>query len=171
MKNQALRFITVAATFHLLACGGVIPSAYRGQFVDGPSGARLELQKEAGILTFADGRQVNASAQELTFEDLKTLKAGIYMDLKSKSVPKNHAEVYWISPTENPRDVGAGLVHVKAEVAITTMRIDAENPVPSLSLVHCLQGGVLLDTAKNRWQAGCGTETTTYFDFKRIESQ
>lgn len=169
MKTSQL--VTLVLTLVQIACGGVIPSAYRGQFVDGPSGARLDLQKETGTLMFADGRVGTANAKELSFEDLRALQAGIYVDLKPKNAPKNTADVYWIAPTGQTHDVGGGLIHVEAEVILTHMRMDLEEPVPGITLAHCMRGSVMLDTSKNRWQAACGGDGTTYFDFKRVESQ
>ena len=156
----------VAFAVLLAGCGGVIPSPYRGIYVDGPSGTRLELQKEAGILTFADGYVAQASAQDLSFAELLNLKPGIYVFQDPKK-HKTMMEVYWISPKAETKSEQAGLLSVNAEVAFTTMRSDVEEEVQQLPLTHCFKGRVMLDLVKQRWQAGCAPGEATYFDMKR----
>lgn len=168
MKTNALvkLVVWVLLSSGLSACGGVIPSPYRGSYVDSSTGTQLELQKEAGILSFTDGRVLHSSAEEMTFEQLKTLKTGIYVVREPKG-QANLMDVYWISPKLETRSEAAGLLWLDAEVVFTTMRSDVEQEVQQLALMHCTQGRIMLDIPKTRWQAGCPAGAT-YFNMKRV---
>lgn len=152
MKTSIQLFVLVGLMTLLSACGGRIPSPYRGDFVDQVSGNELLLEKNAGTLKFATGETLNADADALEFEKLNELKSGIYTRISS--VDENLMEVYWIVPNRATLQEVRGFVWFEAEVVHAELNTQETEPVQRIQLAHSSKGVVMLDRDLKEWQVG-----------------
>lgn len=164
-KNTSLVVAGAVMLLALSACSK-IPSAYRGNFKDNSSGAKLELNSGSGKMTFADGRVLDSDASELTYQDLITGKGGIFV----RENPFNHAMVegFWVNPNLATKQTAQGLTWFQSEVIYLLLNSELKDKVPGISFLHCTNGTVILDDLTKTFEAGCPASHDT-FDMVRID--
>lgn len=151
--KKSIQILLVSGLMALLsACGGRIPSPYRGEFVDPVSGNELTLKKDAGTMKFSTGSVLSADAEALEFDKLNELKAGIYT--KISAMNEDVMEVYWIVPARASVQEAQGFVWFDAEVIHAEMNIKEKDPVQRIRLAHSSKGMVMLDRELKEWQVG-----------------
>ena len=150
----------IAATLLILTSCGVIPESYRGDFEDASAGIKVTLEANKGKMQFSDGQILESDASDLTFEQLLAGKAGIYVSKNPTN--ENLLDVFWIRPNLASRQESAGLVWYQSEVLYGLMDASRKDPVISVALVHCVDGGVMLDGPTQNWQVGCPAAPKNY---------
>ena len=152
-------FLLGAVVLSTAACGK-IPSAYQGDFADSAQGAKLTLGGDSGKLTTSDGRELEAKADDLTFDKLQEGSTGIY--LSKNSANDQLTDVYWIAPNMATKQTGGGLVWFTSEVIYTIMDAKRSDKVPNIEFFHCKDGMVILDSNTKRFQLGCPAGPVRY---------
>ncbi len=71
-------------------------------------------------------------------------------------------DVFWLSPNLTSRQEGGGKVWFNAEVLYTILSSEAKDKVNEVSLFHCQDGQVQIDTVTKNMQMGCPAHPTTY---------
>lgn len=144
----------MAAAVALVVVGcGKIPSAYQGEFVDAAAGVKLKLGGADGELVFADGRKLEAKADDHKFEIIKEGKQGIFLGQN----PRNDKliDFFWLNPNLATRQEVEGFVWYTSEVLYTIVDTKREEQVPSVQFFHCMDGHVMLDLTTQQMQMGC----------------
>ncbi len=145
--------ITVLISMWLVGCKAV-PMSYRGSYVDAEHGNQLRLKRGKGVLTFADGRVLIAKTERIKFDDLLEGQGGIYVDRIKTKGESTVAEVNWIIPDPASKKEVAGFVWFESEVIYTALDLGAAKK-SGITLMHCKNGIVTLDTVSKQWQVGC----------------
>ncbi|MGZ3698239.1 MAG: hypothetical protein ACXWPM_02355 [Bdellovibrionota bacterium] len=151
MKVSKILFVA-AMLIGSMSCGK-IPSAYRGNFVDKASGVSLNLTSKDGTLTFADGRKLQAKADDLNFEALSLGKVGIFV--RENSQDKDLTDVYWLNPNIASKQNQYGFVWYQSEVIYTIMDSKQKGKISSIQFVQCAEGEVMVDLNSKAIQLGC----------------
>ena len=167
MKFIDLKKLGFLGLVFLGACGGVVPENYRGEFVDVPSGTRLTLESSGGSLFFTSGRKIEASAKDLSFDQLMTGEVGIYTRNSPKE-PERLLEVFWVAPKLNTRTEDDGHVWFESEVAVTQLLKTTSRPVGKVNFTYCENGKIQLDKPSQLWLVGCDQDAR-YFEFERVQ--
>ncbi|HAR42785.1 MAG TPA: hypothetical protein DCS07_09195 [Bdellovibrionales bacterium] len=153
MKTKLMKLVLVVAlAFGATACSK-IPAAYRGTFEDRSLGAKLTLKSTAAQLAFADGRVIQAKAEDLNLAAITEGKAGIFV--RENSADLDLLEVFWINPNLASKQGFEGFVWFESELLYTLMNTKTTDSVPSLQLLHCTNGTVMIDVATQALQMGC----------------
>jgi len=160
------KFLLLGLVAGALSACGVIPKAYRGEYVDEAKGARIQLQSKKGRFIGADGAKVEAKALDLGFDGLSEGKSGIYV--APNPVQGSVLDVFWIEPAAATRQSAGGLVWFEADVLYAGLDAAKGSKVSSFDVMRCAQGTVLLDTQTRHWQVGCPAETES-FHFVRVK--
>lgn len=151
--------LLAAVVLSTVACGK-IPEAYRGKFQDTEKGATMELEASAGKLTLANGRVLEAKADDLSFDALAEGKSGIYVS--ANPADGRMMDVYWVNTNMATKQEVEGFVWYQSEVIYTLMDSKAKDKVPSIGFFHCTDGMVMLDRGAKRLQVGCPASPVTY---------
>ncbi len=158
-----MKFVKVmmAVAVALVAVGcGKIPSAYQGEFVDAASGVKLKLGGSDGELVFADGRKLEAKADDHKFENIKEGKPGIFLGQNTRN--GNLVDIFWLNPNLTTRQEVEGFVWYTSEVLYTIVDSKREDKVPSVQFFHCTDGQVMLDMTTQQMQMGCPAGPKVY---------
>ncbi len=146
------------------ACG-VVPKGYRGDYVESESGLRIELSARSGKIISSDGSSQKLKASDVSVEDLKNGKPGIYFSDEMRK--DRYLEIFWIQPTAGTSQGQAGLFWYEAQIMQTLVNASVSSSVAEITFKKCSNGRVMIDLPSQTWQAGCPEDAPVLL-FKRI---
>jgi hypothetical protein len=145
---------------------GVIPSAYRGNFVDSNTGATLSLTGTSGVFQ-TESKTYTDKATDLKYENLLQGKPGIYVAMSPGD--RNELEVYWLAPDFATAQQAAGIMWFQSDVIQTLVDRNQKQKVREIELTQCT-GTVMLDLVNKNWQVGCPADPTHYL-MRRVDKK
>lgn len=150
-RKMLVSIVSIAALL-ISGCKGV-PNAYLGEYQDSTGNVRVELSSTEGTIRLADGRRITSKLEELKFDLLKEGKRALYA--RENSRVSDLIEIFMIEPNMSTRQESGGLIWYNAEIIFSMIKDKDATAAKNLTLVHCIQGTVLLDTVTSRIQLGC----------------
>ncbi len=165
--RRVLNWISFGLVLGLLtACGEVVPEAYRGEFVDAASGAKLQMNAESGVYQETSGRIVKARTHEISFEELRKGASGVFM--RDNPTNAQILEVYWVSPDLTTKQEAGGIESYQAEVFFFRMEKSKQTKIDLLNTVHSREGIISLDVPTSQWQIGWPAGSSL-LEFRRVQ--
>lgn len=166
MLKKSLFLITFGLGLSALfsACGGVIPEAYRGNYIDNAKGARLELSASHGRFEGPGGRTLSYSIEEYNADEewqkILSGQAAVYPLIKP-----DRLTLYWVNPDPATRMESSDKNFVwyeRVEILYFTADPHLKMPVSNLNVTYSDEGKLELDLLKKKWALGWKPKATKY---------
>lgn len=156
MKN----LLIIAAVAILSVACGKVPSSYQGKFTDASKGATLTIEQNKWSLKTLDGRTIENTTDDMTFDNLVKAQASVFT--RDNTANNNLVNVFWTIPQASTRGEGGGMVWYKSEVLEAIVNKKQDDAVGSVQLNHCKDGWLMLDTVTKNTQVGCPAGAIQY---------
>jgi len=101
-----------------------------------------------------------SKAEDKSYDAMAEGKAGIFVSTNPSN--ERMTDVFWVNPNLASKQAVEGFVWYQSEVIYTVMDAKREEKVPSIQLIHCRDGMVMLDIASKRMQLGCPAGPVNY---------
>ena len=151
--NQSLQMMALTALGLMAVACGKIPDAYQGNFKDVTNNVSVTLGSNDGSVTLADGRKIEAKADDGSFDNLSKAAAGIY--IRDNSENKNLKEVIWLNPNAATKQTDSNMVWFDSEVFFAIIDTTVKDKVQALEFSHFLKGEVEFDSGSKDLEVGC----------------
>ncbi len=160
MKHSLIKKCLMLGTLAAVAAGTSackLPADYRGTYTGSGMTLKVNFTLNKAMLTLADGRKIEAKAEDLEIDAIASGRAGLY--IRDNKDNANITDVLWIQPKGGSLHDEQGFVWMDAEVAITRMTKKQPGKAQTITVLHCDNGQVMVDKPTGLYNGGCPAGT------------